>query len=164
MFQNFEHFSGSVLKLNVGYHGWNSQNSKPGRPWSDCLFRSSLIWVCAIWLGFFGRQLNFSIVFQIPFYPFACWVIVHFLNCLLNFFKITFLKEIFQVYNQIVKQFASRSGPIVCRAQSESKLFAIYLFVCLSIYTAWCPHRHYLQGCTFPHTQVAVRKPTSNHI
>ena len=34
---------------------WNSkkfcQNTKQGRPWSDCLFRSSLIWVCTVCLG-----------------------------------------------------------------------------------------------------------------
>ena len=35
-FKNFKHFSHSVLKQNVGYQGWNSQNacqnSKQGRP------------------------------------------------------------------------------------------------------------------------------------
>ena len=38
------------LKKFVCYKGWNSQNacqnSKQGRAWSDCFFRSSLIWVC----------------------------------------------------------------------------------------------------------------------
>ena len=41
----------SVLKYyNVDYWGWNSQNScqnsKQGRPWSDCFFRRTLVWVC----------------------------------------------------------------------------------------------------------------------
>ena len=51
-------FSLSVFKENMGYQGWSSQkdcqNSKQGRPWSDCFFRSSLIWVCAVCLGLFG--------------------------------------------------------------------------------------------------------------
>ena len=56
---------------NVGYHDWNSQNacqnSKQGRPWSDCFFRSSLIWVCAVCLlGIFGRKLVFKILEYIP--------------------------------------------------------------------------------------------------
>ena len=37
------------------YQGWNSQNtylnSKQGRPWSDCFWRSSLIWVCLVCLS-----------------------------------------------------------------------------------------------------------------
>ena len=44
-----------VFQENVGYQGRNSQNAcqdcKKGRPWSDCLFRSSLIWVCICLLG-----------------------------------------------------------------------------------------------------------------
>ena len=42
---------------------WNSrnacQNSKYGRPWSDYFFRSSLMRVCPVCLGLFGRQLGF---------------------------------------------------------------------------------------------------------
>ena len=45
---------------NVGCQWWNSQNasqnSKQGRPWSDCFFRSSLIWVCTVCQGLFSRQ------------------------------------------------------------------------------------------------------------
>ena len=43
-----------VLRLHVGYQGWNSssacQNSKQGRPWSDCYIISSLIWVFTVCL------------------------------------------------------------------------------------------------------------------
>ena len=46
-----------------GYQGLKSQkaclNSNQGRPWSDCYFRSRLIWVCTVCLGLFGRQLVF---------------------------------------------------------------------------------------------------------
>ena len=42
---------------------------------------------------------------------------------LLNFFKINFLKKLFQQYHQGVKQFGSRSGPTGCRSWSGSKLF-----------------------------------------
>ena len=49
-----------------GYKGWNSpnacQNSKQGRSWSGCFFRSSLIWVYSVCLGLFGRQLVFRIL------------------------------------------------------------------------------------------------------
>ena len=39
------------------------QNSKQWRPWSDCFFRSSLIWVCIVCLCFlFPRQLVFEIL------------------------------------------------------------------------------------------------------
>ena len=48
------------------YQDWNSQNacqnSKQGKPWSDCFFRSSLIWVCTVCLGLFGKQLVFKIL------------------------------------------------------------------------------------------------------
>ena len=54
------------FKENVGYQGWNSQNtcqnSKQGRPWSDCFLRSSLIWVCTVCPGPFwlaDRVWNF---------------------------------------------------------------------------------------------------------
>ena len=40
------------------------QNSKQRRPWSDCFWWSSLIWVCAASLGLFGRQLVFKILEQ----------------------------------------------------------------------------------------------------
>ena len=36
------------------------QNTKQGRPWSDCFFTSSLIWVCPVCLGIFGKQLVYS--------------------------------------------------------------------------------------------------------
>ena len=38
------------------------QNRKQRRPWSDCFLRSSLIWVCTVCLGLFGRQLVFKIL------------------------------------------------------------------------------------------------------
>ena len=37
-------------------------NSKQGRPWSDCFFRSSLIWVFAVCLCLFGAQIVFEIL------------------------------------------------------------------------------------------------------
>ena len=41
-------------KTLVYWTEWNLQNAcqknKQGRPWSDCFFRSSLIWVCAVYL------------------------------------------------------------------------------------------------------------------
>ena len=59
------HFSFSVLKYNNGNQAWNSQiacqNSKQGRPLTDCFFRSSLIWVCPICISLFYRQLVFEI-------------------------------------------------------------------------------------------------------
>ena len=52
--------------INFGFQGWHSQNacqnSKQGRSRSDCFFRRSLIWVCAVCLGLFGRQLVFEIL------------------------------------------------------------------------------------------------------
>ena len=54
----FQTFSLCVFKWNDGFQGVDSQsacqNSKEGRPWSDCYFRSSLIWVWAVCLGFFS--------------------------------------------------------------------------------------------------------------
>ena len=54
-----------VLKLNVGYQDWNSQNGcqngKQGRLWSDCFFRSSLIWVYTVCPALFNRRLVFEI-------------------------------------------------------------------------------------------------------
>ena len=54
-------------QIECGYQGWSSQyawhNSKQGRPWSDCFWRSSLIWVCPVCLSLFGRQLH--VVFKI---------------------------------------------------------------------------------------------------
>ena len=56
----------------VGYHGWNSQNTcqhcKQGRSWSDCFFRSSLIWVCTVCPGIFGRQLVYKILEHLPYH------------------------------------------------------------------------------------------------
>ena len=49
------------------------QNSKQGRPWSDCLFRSSLILVCAVCLGHFGRQIVLEILEHLPLCTVTCW-------------------------------------------------------------------------------------------
>ena len=44
-----------------------TENSKRGRPWSDRFFRSSsLIWVCAICLGLYGKQLMFKFLEHLP--------------------------------------------------------------------------------------------------
>ena len=40
------------------------------------------------------------------------------------FFKINFIRKLIQEYHRSDKQFGSKSGPIFCRAWSESKLFA----------------------------------------
>ena len=49
-------------KKNDGRQGLNSQiaglNNKQGSPWSDCFFRSSLIWVCTVCLGLFAKQIG----------------------------------------------------------------------------------------------------------
>ena len=46
--------SKTLFLKKCGFQGWNSQNacqnSKQGWPWSDCFFRSSLIWVCTVFL------------------------------------------------------------------------------------------------------------------
>ena len=59
-----------LLNWNTGYQGWNSQNAgqnnKQGIPWSDCFFRSSLIWACPVCLCLFGRQLVFKILEHLP--------------------------------------------------------------------------------------------------
>ena len=51
---------------NVGFQGWNSQNacqnSQQRRTWSDCFLRSSLIWVCTVFLRLFYRHLVFEIL------------------------------------------------------------------------------------------------------
>ena len=49
-----------MLLLRTGTHKKACQNSKQGKPWSDCFFRSSLIWVCAVCLCLFGRKLVFD--------------------------------------------------------------------------------------------------------
>ena len=51
---------------------------------------------------------NFSLFFNV------CW----------QFSKLTFSKKFFQEHNQSVKQFGSRSEPMLCRSWSGSKLFA----------------------------------------
>ena len=50
-------FSNKMLVVRAGIHKMLVRTSKQGRPWSDCFFRSSLIWVCTDCLGIFGRQL-----------------------------------------------------------------------------------------------------------
>ena len=66
-----KHFSLSILKRNVGYQGWNSQNacrnSKQERPRSDFFFRSSLIWVRGVCLDLFCSQLMFKILERLPY-------------------------------------------------------------------------------------------------
>ena len=51
--------------------GWNSQNAcqkrEPGRPWSDCFFRNSLIWVCPVCLGLWSRQLLVETLEHLPY-------------------------------------------------------------------------------------------------
>ena len=76
-FLSFEHFSFSVLSWNIGYQGWNSenthQNSKQGRPWSDCFCGSSLIWVYTVCRDLFDRQLVFEILEHLP--------VIHIIDC-----------------------------------------------------------------------------------
>ena len=56
-------------KGNLGKHQLTHINSKQGRPWSDCFLRSSLIWVCTVCLGLFGRQLAFEILEHLLYIP-----------------------------------------------------------------------------------------------
>ena len=53
-------FSNKILVFRTLTH-----NSKQGRPWSECFFRSSLITLCDVCLGIFGRQLVFVILEQL---------------------------------------------------------------------------------------------------
>ena len=65
----------SAIKRNAGYQGWNSynacQNSKQGRPWSDCFFRSSLIGVYIVYYAFFSGTLR-AHNFRMPTLD-LCW-------------------------------------------------------------------------------------------
>ena len=56
--------SNKTLVIRAGIHKMANagQNSKQGRPRSDCFFISSIIWVCTVCLGIFGRQLVFEII------------------------------------------------------------------------------------------------------
>ena len=70
MFKNLEHFSScSYMECCFkAWYSWNAcQNSKQGRPRSDWFIRSSLIWVCAVCIGPFDRQLVFKILGHIPY-------------------------------------------------------------------------------------------------
>ena len=42
--------------------------SKQGRPWSDCFWRSSLILVCTVCQGHFGRQQVFKFLDHLPYH------------------------------------------------------------------------------------------------
>ena len=55
-------FGAGFQKMLVG-----TQNIKQERPWYNCFFRSSLIWVCALYLGCFGRHLVFEGLEPLPF-------------------------------------------------------------------------------------------------
>ena len=74
---------------------WNyqnaCQNSKQGRPWSDCFFRSSLIWICAVCLGVFDRVLVYKILEHF-LYTYCSWI-----N---HMFKIISLLEVAEIRNE----------------------------------------------------------------
>ena len=91
-------FSNKKLVFRAGIHKNACQNIKQGRPWSDCFFRSSLIWVCTVCLGCFGRQLLFGILEHLLklnsryagnfFMIFvACWYFVSKLSVLKIYFR-----------------------------------------------------------------------------
>ena len=65
----------SILKNKVGYQGSYSQNdcqnSKQRRPWSDCSFRSSMIWVCTVCLGIFWQAISVQILDHLSDFRFA---------------------------------------------------------------------------------------------
>ena len=61
---NSKHFPLSTL-IRAGIRKYACQNSKLGRPWSDCFF--SLVWVCHVCLGLFGWQLVFEILENLPY-------------------------------------------------------------------------------------------------
>ena len=97
-------------------------NSKQRRPWSDCFFRSSLIWVCTVCLGLICRQLVFKILEHLLYC--ACWVTVQAFVVICWLFLNKWFPKFIQEHYQIVKLFGSRSGPTFCRSWSGSKLFA----------------------------------------
>ena len=51
--KNYNAINVLEYQQNIGYQG---HKMLVRRPWSDCFFRSSLIWVWTIWLCFYGRQ------------------------------------------------------------------------------------------------------------
>ena len=73
-------FSNKLLVIRTG-----SQNSKQGRPWSDCFFRSSLIWVCTVVLCIFDRQV-FEILEILELLPkMNTSIVKQYVHCALTF-------------------------------------------------------------------------------
>ena len=92
-------FSNKKLVFRAGIHKMLVR-IKQGRPWLDCFFRSSLIWVCTVSLICFGRQLLFEILEHLLklnswyagnfFMIFvACWYFVSKLSVLKIYFRNT---------------------------------------------------------------------------
>ena len=67
-------FSNKMMVVRAGNLQIACQNSKQGRPWSDCFFRSLTITVYPVCLGLFNMQLVFEIIEHLPysvyFFPF----------------------------------------------------------------------------------------------
>ena len=54
-------FSNEMYVIRAGIHKMLVRIANREDPGSDCFLRSSLIWVCAVCLDFFSRQLVFEI-------------------------------------------------------------------------------------------------------
>ena len=76
----FSLFSNKMSVIRAGIHKNTLQNSKQRRPWSDCFFRSSLIWVCTFCLGVFDRQLVLEILEHLPNYSIIIGRVKEFLS------------------------------------------------------------------------------------
>ena len=61
-FQTLFSFFSLIICWLSGLELTKGKNIKQGRPWSDCFFRSSLIWVCTVCLGLFCKQMVFAIL------------------------------------------------------------------------------------------------------
>ena len=63
-------FSNKMLVFRAGIHKFLVRVANREDPdqtaSSDCFFRSSLIWVCPVYLGLFGNQLVFDILEHLP--------------------------------------------------------------------------------------------------
>ena len=59
--RNLRTYQECIAKIKRG-KTYSCQNSKQVRSWLVCFFRSSLIWVCTVCPGLFGRHLVFKIL------------------------------------------------------------------------------------------------------
>ena len=70
-----------------------TNKNKQGRPWSDCFFRSSLVWVCPVCLGFVAGSLYETLrrnCYSVCLVIFHAFVVVRWLFSKLHFSKNSF--------------------------------------------------------------------------